>query len=95
MDISFTQHIIELNKTNSDLGAKTERLIADVAAQNPKIEDNRHQIDDILRTIAFVKGALWVIGVIMVFLIGIAEAYVKDRISNDATHPPVSAPGQR
>jgi hypothetical protein len=60
LDHSFTlQAIMEVQKTIGDLTAKTERLISDVAGHGTKIDGIRHQI-------AFVKGALWVIGALVV-----------------------------
>jgi hypothetical protein len=60
LDYSFTlQAIMEVQKALGDLTAKTERLISDVSGHGTKIDDIRHQI-------SFVKGALWVVGGLVV-----------------------------
>lgn len=74
LDHSFTlQAIMEVQKAIGDLTAKTERLISDVMAHGTKIDGIQHQI-------SFVKGALWVIGALVVIagtLIGLYLRYSR------------------
>ena len=71
LDHSFTlQAIMELQKTIGDLSAKTDRLITDVAGHGTKIERIGHQI-------SFVKGALWVIGALIVLTSTAIGLYLK------------------
>jgi hypothetical protein len=71
LDHSFTlQAIMELQKSVSELATKTERLIKDVEGQGSKVEDVRHQI-------SFVKGALWVVGTLIVFAMAAIGVYLR------------------
>jgi hypothetical protein len=58
MNSILLQSIMETQKTIAEIGAKTDRLIADVGKQSEKIEGIRSQI-------SFFKGAAWVIGSIL------------------------------
>lgn len=71
MNSILLQSIMETQKTIAEIGAKTDRLIADVAKQSEKIEGIRGQIN-------FFKGAAWIIGGILAatFALGVA-AYNK------------------
>jgi hypothetical protein len=53
-----------------ELSTKMERLLKDVDAQGIKINDVGHQI-------SFVKGALWVLGVMFALITGGAGLYFK------------------
>jgi hypothetical protein len=70
-DYSFTlQAVMELHKLVAGLGTKTDRLISDVDKHGDKIDAVRHQI-------SFVKGALWVIGGLLVIATGIVTWYLR------------------
>ena len=75
LDHSFTlQAIMGLERSVADLAAKTDRLIKDVASQNTKL-------NEVYDKITFVRGALWVIGALMISLIGIVTWYFTGKIS--------------
>jgi hypothetical protein len=75
LDHSFTlQAIMELQKSLAELSAKTDRLIKDVESHSSKIDGVRHQI-------TFVKGALWVVGGLVVIVGAVATWYVTGKIS--------------
>lgn len=75
LDHSFTlQAIMELKGSFGVLLTKTDRLISDVKDQGEKIDQLRHQV-------TFVRGALWVVGAILVAAIGLATWYLSGRIS--------------
>jgi hypothetical protein len=60
LDHSFTlQTIMDVQKAIGELTAKTDRLISDVASHGTKVDGIGHQI-------SFVKGALWVIGALVI-----------------------------
>ncbi len=66
-DIRFV--LVEIGK----LGAQVERLIHDTARHGDKIDQVRHQI-------SFVKGALWVVGGLIVMFGAVVIWYLKARI---------------
>lgn len=60
LDHSFTlQAVMDLKSRFGAVEAKTDRLIGDVASQSGKIDEVRHQV-------SFVKGAIWVGGIVVV-----------------------------
>ena len=71
LDHSFTlQAIMELQKLVAEIGAKTDRLIKDVEGYGNKIDAVRQQI-------SFVKGALWVIGSLVVVAVSAIAIYLR------------------
>lgn len=68
MNSFFLQSIMEMQKSISDLAAKTERLIADVAKQNEKIDKVRSQI-------GFARGAVWIIGTLLAATLTVSVAF--------------------
>lgn len=62
--------MVEIGK----LGAQVERLILDSGKNSDKLDQVRHQI-------SFVKGALWVLGGLIVIFGAVAVWYLKERIS--------------
>jgi hypothetical protein len=71
LDHSFTlQAVMELQKSVVELATKTDRLIKDVEGQGTKIDGVRHQI-------SFVKGALWVVGGILVLILSAVGIYLR------------------
>ena len=71
LDHSFTlQAVMDLKGTVASLGTKVDRLIDDVTKQNDKLDTVRHQI-------SFVKGAMWVIGALLMLLIAAVPLYSK------------------
>jgi hypothetical protein len=67
-DIRFVIH--EIGK----LTAKVDRLIDDVGKQGEKIDILRHQA-------TFVKGALWVIGFVVLAMSAVATWYFSGKLS--------------
>lgn len=67
-DIRFVIH--EVGK----LTAKVDRLIEDVGKHSEKIDAVRHQV-------SFVKGAMWIIGIAMLVLGGIATWFFTGKLS--------------
>jgi hypothetical protein len=71
MNHSFTlQAIMDLKGTVSTLVAKVDRLIEDVGKQDEKLDTVRGQI-------TFVKGALWVIGILWIIAVAGIPFYLK------------------
>jgi|HubBroStandDraft_1064217.scaffolds.fasta_scaffold547160_2 hypothetical protein len=71
LDHSFTlQALMELQKSVAGLMTKTDRLILDVDKHGDKIDAVRQQI-------SFVKGAIWVIGAIVVFSMTAITLYLR------------------
>jgi hypothetical protein len=71
LDHSFTlQAIMELQKSVAELATKTDRLIRDVDGHGNKIDGVRHQI-------SFVKGALWVLGGLIVVATSGVAVYLR------------------
>ena len=67
VDIWFI--LVEIGK----LSTQVHRLIADTSKHGEKIDEVRHQI-------SFVKGALWVIGGLVVIFGAVTVWYLKDKI---------------
>jgi hypothetical protein len=67
-DIRFV--IIEVTK----LATLVERLVTDVAGLDVKVDDLRHKV-------TFVKGALWVMGIVLTVLTGAALWYMSGKLS--------------
>jgi hypothetical protein len=69
MDMSsvLLQSIMEMQKSVSEVGTKTNRLVLDVAKLNEKVDTIRNQV-------SFVRGASWIIGILLtaIFALGIA-----------------------
>ena len=61
---------IELKGAVAELSAKTDRLVRDMEAQSSKLDGVRQQI-------AFVRGAVWVIGALVMFLIAAVGLYLR------------------
>jgi hypothetical protein len=75
VDHSFTlQAVMEVQKLVAEVGVKTDRLIKDVEAHGGKIDSVRDQI-------SFVKGALWVIGALVVIIGSLIGYYLSGKIS--------------
>jgi len=87
LDHSFTlQAIMDLTKSVGELTARTDRLIGDVKSQSEKLDEVRHKI-------TFVKGAIWVIGGLLVLfgsIGGIVTAYIRNTPPTVATPQPQS-----
>jgi hypothetical protein len=66
-DIRFV--LVEIGK----LSTQVQRLIADTGKHGDRIDEVRHQI-------SFVKGALWVIGGLVVIFGAVATWYLKDKL---------------
>ena len=66
-DIRFV--LVEIGK----LTTQVQRLITDTSKHGDKIDEVRHQI-------SFVKGALWVIGGLLVIFGAISVWYLKEKI---------------
>ena len=67
-DHSWTlQAVMEMQKTLGTFTAKIDRLCEDVSGLDTKVSDLQHKV-------SFVKGAVWVIG-ILVALAGLASAF--------------------
>jgi hypothetical protein len=64
------QAVIEIQRSVADLSAKTDRLIKDVDKHGDRIDAVRHQI-------SFVKGALWVIGSLVVLISAAIAIYLR------------------
>lgn len=58
---------MEMQKSVSEIGAKTDRLITDVGKQNEKIDAVRGQIN-------FFRGAAWIIGGMLTAVLAIGVA---------------------
>ncbi len=82
MNSIFLQSIMETQKAVAELGAKTDRLIADVGKQSEKIEGIRGQIN-------FFKGAAWIIGGILAAALALGVAVYNKSAS---TSVPTTAP---
>ena len=67
-DIRFV--MVEVGK----LSANVERLITDVSSQGKKIDAVQHQV-------SFVKGAIWVAGVVLGLIVIISGWYLTGRFS--------------
>jgi len=75
LDRSFTlQVVMELQKLVAEIGAKTDRLITDVAGQGEKIDAVRHQI-------SFVRGVLWVFGFLVVIMGSLITLYISGKLA--------------
>jgi hypothetical protein len=75
LDHSFTlQVVMELQKLVAEVGAKTDRLIKDVEEHGDKIDAVRHQI-------SFVRGALWVIGFLVIGMGSLITFYISKKLS--------------
>ena len=71
IDHSFTlQAIMELQKSLSEIGAKTDRLIKDVESQTFKLDAVRHQV-------TFAKGAIWIVAAGLGLAITLALFYLR------------------
>ena len=71
IDHSFTlQAIMELQKSLSEIAAKTDRLIANVEKHSVKLDAVRHQI-------TFVRGEVWVFGAMITLLLAVAALYLR------------------
>ncbi len=82
MNSIFLQSIMETQKAVAELGAKTDRLIADVGKQSEKIEGIRGQI-------SFFRGAAWVIGGMLAAALALGVAVYNKSAS---TSVPAAAP---
>lgn len=81
LDYSFTlQAIMEVQKSVAQLTTKTDRLISDVDAHGSKIDTIRNQI-------SFVKGAMWVIGGLVVIGMALIGWYIRAMPSTPIAHP--------
>jgi hypothetical protein len=67
-DIRFV--LVEIGK----LTTKVDRLIDDTGSHGDKIDAVRHQI-------TFVKGAMWVIGIVVIVLVAVATWYFTGKLS--------------
>lgn len=72
------QLLAELKGAVAELSAKTDRLVKDVESQSSKLDGVRQQI-------AFVKGAVWVIGVLVIL---IAAVGLYPRFPSFGAHAP-------
>lgn len=86
MNSIFLQSIMETQKAVAEIGAKTDRLIADVGKQSEKIEGIRGQIN-------FFKGAAWIIGGILAATLALGVAVYNKSASTTVpttTPPPLN-----
>ena len=71
LDHSFTlQAIMDLKGTVASYGTKIDRLIEDVGKNGDKLDTVRNQI-------SFVKGAMWVIGGLLVLVLAGITIYLR------------------
>ncbi len=86
MNSILLQSIMETQKAVAEIGAKTDRLIADVGKQSEKIEGIRGQIN-------FFKGAAWIIGGILAAALALGVAVYNKSASTSVptTAPPPSS----
>jgi len=83
MNSILLQSIMETQKAVAEIGAKTDRLIADVGKQSEKIEGIRSQI-------SFFKGAAWIIGGILAAALALGVAvYNKSASTSVSTTAPL------
>lgn len=75
MNSFIFQSLMEMQKSVSEIGAKTDRLIADVGKQNEKIDAVRGQIN-------FFRGAAWIIGGMLTAVLAIGVAIYNKTPSN-------------
>jgi len=68
MNSIFLQSLMETQKLVAEIGAKTDRLVTDVSKQNEKVDVIRGQIN-------FVKGACWIIGVLLAAILTAGMAF--------------------
>lgn len=73
-DLHPTSDIRFVMRDLGELTAKVDRLIADVAGHGTKIDEMRHQV-------SFVRGAIWVAGLVLGLTILLAGWYVQGRIA--------------
>lgn len=66
--------MMQVQKSIGELSAKADRLILDVHSHGEKIDGVRHQI-------AFVRGAMWVIGFVVVVVAAAATWYFTGKLS--------------
>lgn len=88
MNTFIFQSLMEMQKSVSEIGAKTDRLITDVGKQNEKIDAVRGQIN-------FFRGAAWIIGGLLAAVLAVGVAiYNKAPSANTSviSPPPVAAP---
>lgn len=85
MNSIFLQSIMEMQKAISEVGTKTDRLILDVSKQNKKIETIKGQI-------SFVKGASWIIGILLTAAITAGIAF-GTALYNRTTNPRLGQTG--
>lgn len=83
MNSILLQSIMETQKAVAEVGAKTDRLIADVGKQSEKIEGIRGQI-------SFFKGATWIIGGILAAALALGVAVYNKSASTSV--PPTAPP---
>jgi hypothetical protein len=82
-DHSFTlQAVLQMQRAFGVVEQKVDRLIEDVGTHADKIDKVRHQV-------TFVKGALWVIGGLIVFVGALVAWYVTGKLSITFTQPPI------
>lgn len=82
MNSILLQSIMETQKAVAEIGAKTDRLIADVGKQGEKIEGIRSQI-------SFFRGAAWIIGGILAAALALGIAVYN---KSGSTSTPTTAP---
>jgi hypothetical protein len=84
-DHSFLlQAIMQVQRDLGGIGAKLDRVIADVGTQDAKTDALQH-------TVSFVKGAIWVIGG-LITAVGALVAITKIQIGNPLNPPPPQQP---
>jgi hypothetical protein len=71
---------MEVQRSIAQLTTKTDRLISDVDAHGSKIDTIRDQI-------SFVKGAMWVIGGLVVIGLAAIGWYIRTMPPTPITHP--------
>jgi hypothetical protein len=76
---SFDTHflLLEVGK----LSNATERLIKDVEKVDNKIDKVSDDIDDLKHGLSFVKGAMWVIGLLVVLVGVVGSLYINGKLS--------------
>lgn len=83
------QFALDIQKSIGELGAKVDRVIKDNEEHGRKLDEVRHQV-------SFVKGAIYVVGILAALVAFLIANKVHISFGDIATvpHPSVSAPAE-